>query len=373
MRLAIGLGDARRERSGSLPPRHVAGDPDTDLLAFSRQNQDRLPCADQVDIDFSQKLGVEQRAMLGAAGIVDRIARAEVIEPVGNARMLAPRQQQRVDQPIPRDRRLFQAVQFGVVDHQRRVADEGEKLLHHLVEQRLVRQELGREAVNRKGFGRHLPLRIDVAVKGLTGRHAVDQLDTADFDQAVAAQGIEAGGFGVEDDFAHGLPERIAANQARRCGILTASARMSRMRARTGSSPCDVSTTKSARLRYSASGICRATMELNFSSSMVPRASTRSRCCSGEVVTTTTASTRFSPPVSNNSGTSTTTTGAPAASASSKNLFRDAPSIGCTICSSCFIAAGSCTTRDESLARSTLPSAVVPGNAASIAGAASPS
>jgi len=38
-----------------------------------------------------------------------------------------------------------------------------------------------------------------------------------------------------------------------------------------------------------------------------------------------------------------------------------------------FIAAGSCTTFDESLLRSTLPFTVVPGNAASIAGAASPS
>ncbi len=37
---------------------------------------------------------------------------------------------------------------------------------------------------------------------------------------------------------------------------------------------------------------------------MVPRASTRSRCSSGEVVTTITASTRFSPPVSYSSGTS---------------------------------------------------------------------
>jgi hypothetical protein len=70
---------------------------------------------------------------------------------------------------------------------------------------------------------------------------------------------------------------------------------------------------------------------------------------------------------------SSTTMGAPAASASAKNFWRDAPSIGCTICSSCLIATASCTTRADSLARSTLPLAVVPGNAASIAGAASPS
>jgi hypothetical protein len=43
-------------------------------------------------------------------------------------------------------------------------------------------------------------------VKGLARRHAVDELDTSDFDQAVAAQGIKAGGFGVKNDFAHDLP-----------------------------------------------------------------------------------------------------------------------------------------------------------------------
>ena len=40
---------------------------------------------------------------------------------------------------------------------------------------------------------------------------------------------------------------------------------MSRIRARTGSRPCEVSTTKSARLRFSASGNCRARMASSFS------------------------------------------------------------------------------------------------------------
>ena len=39
-----------------------------------------------------------------------------------------------------------------------------------------------------KRFGRHIALGIDVAVKSLAGRHAVDDLDAADLDQAVAAQ-----------------------------------------------------------------------------------------------------------------------------------------------------------------------------------------
>src|SRR6516164_10664723 len=40
-------------------------------------------------------------------------------------------------------------------------------------------------------------------MKGLSRRHTVEQLDAADFDQAVTAQRIEAGGFCIENDFAH--------------------------------------------------------------------------------------------------------------------------------------------------------------------------
>ena len=62
-----------------------------------------------------------------------------------------------------------------------------------------------REPVHLEGLVRHVALRIEVAVKHLAGRHAVEQLDAADLDQPIAAQRIEAGGFGVENDFAHGV------------------------------------------------------------------------------------------------------------------------------------------------------------------------
>jgi hypothetical protein len=39
-------------------------------------------------------------------------------------------------------------------------------------------------------------------VKGLPRRHAIEHLDTADFNQPVAPQRVEAGGFGIENDFA---------------------------------------------------------------------------------------------------------------------------------------------------------------------------
>ena len=41
-------------------------------------------------------------------------------------------------------------------------------------------------------------------MKGLAGRHAVEDLDAADFNQAITAQRVEAGCFGIENDFAHG-------------------------------------------------------------------------------------------------------------------------------------------------------------------------
>jgi hypothetical protein len=42
-------------------------------------------------------------------------------------------------------------------------------------------------------------------MKGLPGRHAIEHLDAADLDQTIAAQRIKAGGFGIENDFAHEL------------------------------------------------------------------------------------------------------------------------------------------------------------------------
>jgi hypothetical protein len=47
-----------------------------------------------------------------------------------------------------------------------------------------------------------------VPVKALPGRHPVEDLDTTDLDQPIAPQGIEAGGFGIEDDFTHEIENR---------------------------------------------------------------------------------------------------------------------------------------------------------------------
>jgi hypothetical protein len=108
----------------------------------------------------------------------------------------APRKQQRVHQPLTRNRRPLDAVKLGVdesdvergvVNHQRRVRDEFQKLLNHMGEQRLAGEELAREAMHREGFRRHIALGVDVAVKCLPRRHAVEDLDAADLDQPIAA------------------------------------------------------------------------------------------------------------------------------------------------------------------------------------------
>ena len=126
--------------------------------------------------------------------------------------MLAARQQQRIHQSLARDRRPLDAVKLGVdegdveggvVNHQRRVADEFEKLFHHMGEQRLAGKELGGQAVHGESLGRHFALRIEMTVKRLSGRHAIEDFHATDLDQPVAPQRVEAGGFGIENDFAH--------------------------------------------------------------------------------------------------------------------------------------------------------------------------
>src|SRR3954465_4384281 len=146
--------------------------------------------------------------------------------------MFSPRQQQGIDQPVTPNRLSLEAIELGVdeadverriVNYQRRVGDEFQELVDYLSEQRLAGEKLGGQAMHGKRFGRHVALGIDVAVKSLAGRHPVVDLDAADLDQAVAAQGIEAGGFGIENDFAHeSLESRFSEPQSRRIRLAVA-------------------------------------------------------------------------------------------------------------------------------------------------------
>src|SRR5690606_22130120 len=60
-----------------------------------------------------------------------------------------------------------------------------------------------RNAVDRQRLGMDRTAhRIDVGMKGATGREPVQKLDAADLDDAILAR-VEPGGFSIEDNLAH--------------------------------------------------------------------------------------------------------------------------------------------------------------------------
>ncbi len=113
-------------------------------------------------------------------------------------------------------------------------------------------------------------------------------------------------------------------------------------------------------------------MASNFSGVIPGRASTRSLCMAAGALTTITAWNCDGSPVSNSSGMSSSTALAPEFSASAMNFARSLPTSGWISRSSRASASGLPTTWAESFSRSTTPFFVVPGNSASISGAASP-
>ena len=95
-------------------------------------------------------------------------------------------------------------IESGIVNDQRRFTDKGKEFVDDVGKALVAPEELRRQSMNGKGFRRHVPVGIQISVEHLSGRNAVEQFDAADLDQAVALVGIKPGGFGVEDDFAHG-------------------------------------------------------------------------------------------------------------------------------------------------------------------------
>ncbi len=197
--------------------------------------------------------------------------------------MAAAGEGQRVHHPVEGERRPGETRQFGideadveggVVDHQRILADEGEELVDHRGEERLVGEELGGQAVDVERLDRHVAFGIEIDVEGLPGRDAVEYLDAADLHQPVAGERVEARGLGVEHDLTHrdvpsaALPAAFPPRRGH------------------GRGHAPVSIRKSARRRFSRSGICRARIAANFSSVMPGRARTRARCTDSGAVTT---------------------------------------------------------------------------------------
>src|SRR5208282_5534886 len=109
--------------------------------------------------------------------------------------MLAARNDERIDRSLARDGRAACALELGIkesniergiVDHERRTAKKGDEVVHHLREKELVFEEFIVEAMDRERLRRHGALGIEIAVERLPGWYAVDQLDAADLDQAMA-------------------------------------------------------------------------------------------------------------------------------------------------------------------------------------------
>ena len=203
--------EARRQRLRALRRRindgRRAAAAAEDLLD---QRQRHLAAADQLEIDVGENLAVEQRAMQRAPGIVDAVMLAERVETDAGAGMLFARQSHGVDHGIGKARaaHLLEFVvekahiERRVVGDQRRVAEEGHHVVGDLGKARLVAQELVAEAMDTKRFLGHRPLGVKVFVEVPAGRNVVDQFDRTDLDHPVPGQGVEAGGFGIEDDFA---------------------------------------------------------------------------------------------------------------------------------------------------------------------------
>ena len=94
-------------------------------------------------------------------------------------------------------------IERRIVDDKRRIAEKGDQVVSRFGKKRLVLEELLAQAVNREGLRRHAAFRIEVSVERVAGRDAIDQLDTADLDQAMAIQRVETGRLGIKHDFAH--------------------------------------------------------------------------------------------------------------------------------------------------------------------------
>src|SRR6516162_7681302 len=87
--------------------------------------------------------------------------------------------------------------------NKRRVANERDQVVDDFGEKRLIPEEFAGQAVDGDGLGRHIALGIEVAMKALPARNAIDELDAADLHQSVPLEGIKPRRFGIEHDLAH--------------------------------------------------------------------------------------------------------------------------------------------------------------------------
>ena len=176
----------------------------------------------QAQIDFGEELRVKQRAVQAAVAVIDAVVFAERVQIVfGNGDFVFGELQ-----GISEREAVFEfEAGFGEFEF---AVKEG-LIERHVVRDELIRAiKIGKQIFEDSGKGRltgdafvgdavhthrvrvNALFGVDVLVKVVFGRAAVDEFDAADFYDAVTfgfvtAIEVHAGGFGIEDDLAHGI------------------------------------------------------------------------------------------------------------------------------------------------------------------------
>ncbi len=168
------------------------------------------------EVHLGQNLGVQQGAVQVAARVIDFVALTQGVEVVSLSRVHRPGQLERVQHAAHRGHALCLAlelrelvveegyVECRVVDDELGVLDEFDELGGDLGKLRFAFEVGALDAVDGHRALVDSALGIHVMVKRAPRHTAVHDLNAADLDDAVIELGFEAGGFGVEDDLAHG-------------------------------------------------------------------------------------------------------------------------------------------------------------------------
>src|SRR5579859_1477306 len=130
--------------------------------------------------------------------------------------MHGARERQRIEHLTPRRNgswRTLHSRQLGiekrdverrVMNYQLGIIKEEDELLRDLRKFGLVREVCLRDAVNGQRTLINRALGIEVSMEGASGCPPIDQLHATDLDDPVAQLGLEARGFGIEDNLPHG-------------------------------------------------------------------------------------------------------------------------------------------------------------------------
>src|SRR5690606_16039496 len=109
-------------------------------------------------------------------------------------------------------------VEGRVVDQDLGAGDEREQAIEYLRELRLAAQAFPAQAVDLFGACVDVALGIEIGMECPAGPAAALELDEADLHDAMSFLGVQAGGFGVEDDLAQGHAADSSASRWSRIG-----------------------------------------------------------------------------------------------------------------------------------------------------------